>query len=129
MSAAPAGASSAHRVPPGRDGGDPGYGGRITIDDEVVVRIATLAALEVAGVVALTAREGPGRGGGVAVRLRDEEVSLDLGVAVEYGSVIMDVATAVRANVARVAGLMLGRRVAEVNVAVEDVRVPPGPSA
>ncbi|WP_207400062.1 Asp23/Gls24 family envelope stress response protein [Actinomadura fibrosa] len=123
--------------------------GRITIEDEVIEKIAAIAALEVAGVVALTGRPGPGPGpapgpvsaqgaaqgaeplrrpepaaGGVRIRLHDDEVTLDLGIAVEYGSVIMDVATVVKANVARVAGLMLGMRVAAVNVAVEDVRMP-----
>lgn len=101
--------------------------GRVTIEDEVVEKIARLAALEVGGVAGLAG--GPGRTGqpgtpGVRIRLQDNAVTLDLAVAVEYGSVIMDVAKAVKANVARVIGLMLGMRVLAVNVSVEDVRVP-----
>ncbi|GLZ10874.1 hypothetical protein Acsp04_11090 [Actinomadura sp. NBRC 104425] len=101
--------------------------GRVTIEDEVVEKIARLAALEVGGVAGLAG--GPERAGrpgtpGVRIHLRDNAVTLDLAVAVEYGSVIMDVAKAVKANVARVIGLMLGMRVLAVNVSVEDVRVP-----
>ncbi|GAA0590258.1 Asp23/Gls24 family envelope stress response protein [Actinomadura livida] len=123
-----------------------GVEGRVTIADEVVGKIAALAALEVAGVAALIARPGPageggpapgggpgagqaaGRGGtGVHVDPDEDEVTLDLAIAVEYGCVIRDVADAVKANVARVAGLMLGSRVAAVNVSVGDVRKPAGP--
>ncbi|TDD79709.1 Asp23/Gls24 family envelope stress response protein [Actinomadura rubrisoli] len=129
------------REPDAPPGGGPGPGveGRITIEDEVIEKIAVMAALEVSGVVALAGPaagrepgDGAGQGGGrrqgaeaVRVRLHDDEVTLDLGIAVGYGSVIMDVATAVKANVGRVAGLMLGMRIAAVNVSVEDVRMPP----
>lgn len=108
--------------------------GRITIEDEVIEKIAALAAMEVAGVAALVARPDPAvpgpyagqAGTGVRAALDGDEVTLDLVIAVEYGSVIRDVAKAVKANVARVAGVMLGARVAAVNVAVGDVRKPPG---
>ncbi|GLW67031.1 hypothetical protein Arub01_52740 [Actinomadura rubrobrunea] len=101
--------------------------GRVTIEDEVVEKIAMLAALEVGGVAGLAGGPDPGGGSGtpgVRVHLRDDAVTLDLAIAVEYGSVIMDVAEAVQANAARVVGLMLGRRVLAVNVSVEDVRGP-----
>lgn len=127
-----------------------GVEGRVTIEDEVMEKIAALAALEVAGVAALLDRPGPpaagpagqaapGRAGGrpggdVRVvpredRARDgddsgDEVTIDLAIAVEYGCVVRDVAEAVKANVARVAGVMLGTRVAAVNVHVGDVRRP-----
>jgi uncharacterized alkaline shock family protein YloU len=93
--------------------------GRITIEDEVFDKIAALAALEVHGVAALSAR--PDR---VQVHVQDSEVALDLAVVVEYGSVILDVAKVVKTNVARVASLMLGMRVTAVNVVVDDVRMP-----
>ncbi|WP_067468757.1 Asp23/Gls24 family envelope stress response protein [Actinomadura macra] len=124
-------------APSDGEGGAP-TDGRITIEDEVIEKIAALAALEVHGVVGLAGPPGADerRGaGGVRVRLHGDEVTLDLGIAVGYGSVIMEVARVVQANVGRVAGLMLGMRVAAVNVAVEDVRVtaeaapPPGTSA
>ncbi|MFD0903549.1 Asp23/Gls24 family envelope stress response protein [Actinomadura sediminis] len=109
--------------PAGEQGGT-GVEGRIAIEDAVVARIAELAALDVRGVVALSAPPGDGDGG-VRVRTRDDEVTLDLGIVVAYGSVIRDVAGAVQENAARMAGLMLGMRVAAVNVSVEDVRRPP----
>lgn len=101
-----------------------GVEGRITIDDDVIEKIAALAALEVGRVVALGGPEGSGDRG-VRVVTGEDRVTLDLILTVEYGCVIMDVARAVQANVARVAGLMLGARVAAVNVSVADVRLPP----
>ncbi|GAA2633047.1 Asp23/Gls24 family envelope stress response protein [Actinomadura fulvescens] len=107
--------------------------GRITIDDEVIEKIATLAALEVTGVATLAGRIEPGEDGrlgaapgdrGVRIHPHDNAVSLDLAVIVEYGSVIMEVAKVVQSNVARVVALMLGMRVTAVNVSVEDVQMP-----
>ncbi|NVI91369.1 Asp23/Gls24 family envelope stress response protein [Actinomadura sp. BRA 177] len=98
--------------------------GRITIEDAVLEKIAALAALEVAGVA------GPAPAGArvtVAESDGDDEVTVDLVIAVEYGSVVKDVAQAVQGNVARVTGLMLGMRVAAVNVSVQDVRMPAAP--
>ncbi|REE94696.1 Asp23/Gls24 family envelope stress response protein [Thermomonospora umbrina] len=93
--------------------------GRITIEDEVVEKIAALAALEVDGVASLSERIQ-----GVRVHTRDNEVALDLTIVVEYGTVIMDVAKLVKTNVARVTSLMLGMRVTAVNVVIDDVRMP-----
>ncbi|MGI5202130.1 Asp23/Gls24 family envelope stress response protein [Spirillospora sp. CA-108201] len=95
--------------------------GRITIGNAVIGKIAAFAALEVEGVAGLTVRDEPAATG-VRVVQNDDEVTLDVAIAVEYGLVIKDVATRVKANVARVAGMMLGTRVAAVNVSVEDVR-------
>ncbi|MEU8306426.1 Asp23/Gls24 family envelope stress response protein [Actinomadura sp. NPDC048955] len=95
--------------------------GRITIGDAVIGKIAAFAALEVEGVAGLTVRDEPAATGVRVVR-NDDEVTLDVAIAVEYGMVIKDVAVKVKANVARVAALMLGTRVAAVNVSVEDVR-------
>ncbi|MEU9873004.1 Asp23/Gls24 family envelope stress response protein [Actinomadura sp. NPDC048021] len=95
--------------------------GRITIGNAVIGKIAAFAALEVEGVAGLSVREEPAATG-VRVVQNDDEVTLDVAIAVEYGLVIKDVATKVKANVARVAGMMLGTRVAAVNVSVEDVR-------
>ncbi|QFG26429.1 Asp23/Gls24 family envelope stress response protein [Actinomadura sp. WMMB 499] len=111
-------------APPAAPGGA-GVDGRIAIEDAVIDRIAELAALDVRGVVALSVPGADGEGG-VRVRVRDDEVTLDVGIVVAYGSVIRDVAAAVQESAARMAGLMLGMRVAVVNVSVEDVRRPAG---
>jgi uncharacterized alkaline shock family protein YloU len=100
--------------------GDVTVAGRITVDDAVLEKIAALAALEVAGVA------GPAPAG-TRVAVDEDETAVDLAIAVEYGCVIKDVAQAVQANVARVTGLMLGTRVAAVNVSVGDVRMPAAP--
>ncbi|MBG6090276.1 Asp23/Gls24 family envelope stress response protein [Actinomadura viridis] len=116
--------------------------GRITIEDQVIEKIAALAAMEVQGVATSSARTSPPSpsetppglpgapaapdGPRVRVHLHDNEVSLDLSVAVEYGCVVMDVAKEVKAHVARMVGQMLGMRVVAVNVSVEDVSMPAG---
>ncbi|WP_067793802.1 Asp23/Gls24 family envelope stress response protein [Actinomadura formosensis] len=94
--------------------------GRVTIEDAVIEKIAALAAQEVTGVAALAPA-------GARVVVGEDEVTVDVAIAVEYGSVIRDVAQVVKGNVARVAGLMLGMRVAAVNVSVEDVRMAAAP--
>ncbi|HEX6471210.1 MAG TPA: Asp23/Gls24 family envelope stress response protein [Streptosporangiaceae bacterium] len=112
--------------------------GRIKIEDEVAEKVAALAALEVDGVADLggdveraleSVRErigvGQRRGNqGVRAKVNDREVAIDVTVVVEYGRVAMEVATAVKANVARQANHMLGMRVTEVNVTVDDVSLP-----
>jgi uncharacterized alkaline shock family protein YloU len=112
--------------------------GRIRIEDEVAEKVAALAALEVDGVADLggdvervleSVRErigvGQRRGNqGVRAKVNDREVAIDVTIVVEYGRIAMEVATAVKANVARQANHMLGMRVTEVNVTVDDVSLP-----
>jgi uncharacterized alkaline shock family protein YloU len=112
--------------------------GRIRIEDEVAEKVAALAALEVDGVADLggdiertleSVRErigvGQRRGNqGVRAKVSDREVAIDVTIVVEYGRVAMEVATTVKANVARQANHMLGMRVTEVNVTVDDVSLP-----
>jgi uncharacterized alkaline shock family protein YloU len=110
--------------------------GRIKIADEVVEKVAALAALEVPGVADLggdieraieSVRERIGIGAkrgdqGVKADVNNNEVSVDVTVMVEYGHVVMDVARQVQVNVARKTNRMLGLTVLEVNVTVDDVR-------
>ncbi|MEV0594748.1 Asp23/Gls24 family envelope stress response protein [Nonomuraea cavernae] len=112
--------------------------GRIKVADEVVEKVAALAALEVAGVAdmggdlarvfeAVRDRIGVGsrRGTqGVSADIQDRQVAVDLTIVVEYGHVVMEVASEVKSNVARSVSRMLGMRVTEVNVTVDDVRLP-----
>ncbi|WP_169983141.1 Asp23/Gls24 family envelope stress response protein [Microbispora sp. H10836] len=112
--------------------------GRIKVADEVVEKVAALAALEIPGVADLggdlerafeNVRDLIGVGAkratqGVQAKIQDEQVSVDVTIVIVYGHVVMDVATEVKVNVARSVGRMLGMRVVEVNVTVDDVRLP-----
>ncbi|GAA0406732.1 hypothetical protein GCM10009530_68710 [Microbispora corallina] len=116
--------------------------GRIKVADEVVEKVAALAALEIPGVADLggdveraleSVRDRIGIGAkranqGVRAGIRDGEVTVDVTIVIVYGHVVMDVATEVRTNVARLVSRMLGMRVVEVNVTVDDVRMPGRPS-
>lgn len=124
--------------------------GSIKIEDEVVEKIATLAALEVEGVAALgrasqgsssetldavrhriAMSESAGASGsvertskGVQARMSENDIALDIVLVVDYGSIVMEVAKAVKTNVARTVGTMLGMKVTSVNVTIDDVRMP-----
>jgi uncharacterized alkaline shock family protein YloU len=110
--------------------------GRIHIADEVVEKVAALAAIEVTGVADLggdferaveSVRERIGLGNkrgdqGVKAEVKGHEVAVDVTIMVEYGHVVLDVAREVQANVAEKTQRMLGLTVVEVNVKVDDVR-------
>jgi uncharacterized alkaline shock family protein YloU len=110
--------------------------GRIHIADEVVEKVAALAAIEVPGVADLggdferaieSVRERIGLGQkrgdqGVKADVKGHDVAVSVTVMVEYGYVVLDVARQVQANVARKTNRMLGLNVVEVNVTVDDVR-------
>ncbi|MEU8177790.1 Asp23/Gls24 family envelope stress response protein [Microbispora hainanensis] len=112
--------------------------GRIKVADEVVEKVAALAALEIPGVADLggdlerafeSVRDRIGVGSkratqGVEARIQDQRVSIDVTIVIVYGHVVMDVATEVKVNVARSVSRMLGMHVVEVNVTVDDVRLP-----
>ncbi|GII04566.1 Asp23/Gls24 family envelope stress response protein [Planobispora takensis] len=110
--------------------------GRIKVADEVVEKVAALATLEVSGVAdlgedpaeaigALRERTGARRGPqGVSAHVQDRTVAVDVTIVAEYGHAVMDVANEVKTNVARTVSRMLGMRVVEVNVTVDDVRLP-----
>ncbi|NRQ32027.1 Asp23/Gls24 family envelope stress response protein [Nonomuraea sp. NN258] len=131
----PAGVSLADQP---RSGAGPAVKGRIKVADEVVEKVAALAAVEVTGVAdmggdlarafeSMRDRIGIGSrraGQGVSAQIQDGQVAVSLTIVVEYGYVVMDVATEVKENVAMTVGHMLGMEVTEVNVTVDDVRLP-----
>jgi uncharacterized alkaline shock family protein YloU len=112
--------------------------GRIKVADEVVEKVAALAAYEVEGVADLggdvartleNVRErigiGQKRGDqGVKARVTGRDVSIDVTIVILYGHVVMDIARQVKHNVAHQANRMLGLNVVEVNVTVDDVDLP-----
>lgn len=112
--------------------------GRTTIADNVVQKIAGIAARDVSGVYALggggaralgALRERiPGgsqsAGQGVSVEVGDREAAVDLDLVVEYGVSIADLAASIRRNVITAVERMTGLSVTEVNVTVNDIHLP-----
>ena len=110
--------------------------GNITISDAVVSQVTGIAAQEVEGVqmgggtsravggVLDSVRGGSGTTRGVTVEVGEEETAVDLSLAVEYGRSIPQVSEAVRSNVIRRVENLVGLRVTEVNITVNDVFSP-----
>jgi uncharacterized alkaline shock family protein YloU len=121
--------------------------GRTVIQDAVVAKIAGIAAQEVekvqmgGGTAAAVGNflgsvtgavtgggSTPGGGGslttGVSVEVGEEETALDLTMAVEYGTPIPQLAEQVRRNVINRVENLVGLRVTEVNITVNDVQFP-----
>lgn len=112
--------------------------GRTTIADNVVQKIAYLAAREVSGVYELgggaartlgALRERiPGAsqasGQGVSVEVGETQTAVDIELVTEYGVSIADVARSVRNNVISAVEGMTGLEVTEVNVSVNNIHLP-----
>ena len=114
--------------------------GTTTIQDGVVSKVAGIAAQEVEGVrmgsggtsqaVGSIISAVPGVGGsasqsrGVSVEVGEVEAAVDLTVTVEYGRTIHQIAEAVRTNVIRRVESLVGLRVTEVNITVNDIFFP-----
>jgi uncharacterized alkaline shock family protein YloU len=112
--------------------------GATTISDQVVAKIAGIAAREVDGVEELTPQ---GLGGtisglankvsgsqshdqGVRVQVGQQETIVDLAMIVRYGASIPRVAEAVRKSVTEQLLSMTGLRAREINIAVTDISFP-----
>ena len=114
--------------------------GNTTISDAVVSQVAGIAAQEVekvqmgGGAAAavggfLQSVTGGSSGGGnysrgVSVEVGEEEAAIDLTMAVEYGVSIPQVTEAARRNVINRVENLVGLRVTEVNITVNDVQFP-----
>jgi uncharacterized alkaline shock family protein YloU len=111
--------------------------GNTTISNTVVSRVAGLAAQEVEGVqmgggtaravggiLESVAGGGSGQTRGVSVEVGEEETAIELSMAIEYGRSIPQVSEAVRTNVIRRVENLVGLRVSEVNISVNDVLLP-----
>ncbi|CAN5562185.1 Asp23/Gls24 family envelope stress response protein [soil metagenome] len=114
--------------------------GNTTIQSAVVTQIAGIAAQEVEGVqmgggtsqlvggFLESVTGGPGGAGagqatrGVSVEVGDEETAVDLVMVVEYGKSIPQISEAVRRNVINRVENLVGLRVTEVNISVNDVQ-------
>jgi uncharacterized alkaline shock family protein YloU len=113
--------------------------GNTTIQDSVVSKIAGIAAQEVEGVrmgggasqavggvldTITGGRSGAGQTSGVSVEVGQEEAAIDLTMTVEYGKPIPQLAEAVRNNVVSRVESLVGLRVTETNITVQDVFFP-----
>jgi uncharacterized alkaline shock family protein YloU len=113
--------------------------GTTTIQDGVVSKVAGIAAQEVEGVRMgsggasqavgniMSAVPGVGSGSqsrGVSVEVGEVETAVDLNLIVEYGRTIHQIAEAVRTNVIRRVENLVGLRVTEVNITVNDIFFP-----
>jgi uncharacterized alkaline shock family protein YloU len=113
--------------------------GNTTISDAVVSQVAGISAQEIekvqmgGGAAAavggfLQSVTGGSSGGnysrGVAVEVGEEEAAIDLTMAVEYGVSIPQVTEAARRNVINRVENLVGLRVTEVNITVNDVQFP-----
>ena len=107
--------------------------GNTAISDSVVSQVAGIAAQEVEGVqmgggtsravggIIDSVTGGSGNTRGVSMEVGEEEAAINLAMAVEYGRSIPQISEAVRRNVIKRIENLVGMRVTEVNIAVDDV--------
>jgi len=107
--------------------------GTVTVNEEVLLRVAGYTALECYGIVGMASkrttdgivqllgRENLGRG--VRIRADEDKVDVELYIIVEYGISIGVVATAIIDTVKYKIEHLTGIKVGRVNVSVEDIRV------
>jgi uncharacterized alkaline shock family protein YloU len=137
MSARPAPVSSDVSVPAA--GGRPSDGGKVTVAQGVVQKIAGIACREISGVHAMgisTSRafgavreripgsSGPNVAQGVGVEVGETEAAIDLDIVVEYGVSIADLGRSIQRNVKQAVERMTGLDVVEVNINVDDLYLP-----
>ena len=107
--------------------------GMVTVNEEVLLKVAGYTALECYGIVGMAAkrttdgfvqlmgRENLGRG--VRIRAAADSVDVDLFIIVEYGVSISTVAANIIDTVKYRIEHLTGVKVGSVNVCVEDIRV------
>jgi uncharacterized alkaline shock family protein YloU len=112
--------------------------GNTSIADSVVSKIAGIAAQEVDGIRmgsgasqtasnllgSITGSGGGSQTQGVSVEVGQEEAALDLTLTAEYGKSIPQLADAVRRNVSNRVESLVGLRVTEVNITVQNIFFP-----
>ena len=107
--------------------------GTVTVNEDVLLKVAGYSALECYGIVGMAAkrttdglvqllgRENLGRG--VKIRTSGDKVDIDLFIIVEYGISISAVAATIIDTVKYKIEHLTGIKVGKVNVSVEDIRV------
>ena len=107
--------------------------GTISIENEVIARIAGLTAVDCYGIVGMAAknmkdglvqllkRESLTKG--IRINVNEEQISIDLHILVEYGTNITAIAENIISTVKYKVETVCGIAVEQVNVFVEGVRV------
>ena len=107
--------------------------GTISIENEVIARIAGLTAMECYGIVGMAAKNM--KDGfiqllklesltkGIRINVKEEKTSIDLHIIVEYGTNITAIAENIISTVKYKVEAVCGIAVEQVNVFVEGVRV------
>ena len=112
--------------------------GDTTIADQVVAKLAGIAAREVPGVWAMgnaarrvfnTITERiPGSqtnvSGGVSVEKGERQAAIDVSIVIDYGASVIEVSEAIRRNIINAVESLTGLEVLEVNVNITDVHLP-----
>ena len=106
--------------------------GTITIDQEVIARVAGLAAMDCYGIVGMAAvsmKDGlvhllkkESLTKGVRLKMDDEYLTINLYIIVEYGTNMSAIAETLKSNVKYRVEDQVGLPVNEVNIFVEGVR-------
>lgn len=114
-------------------------GGKISIAQGVVQKVAGIACREISGVHAMGASTsrafgavrdripgstGPSFAQGVGVEVGETEAAVDLDIVVDYGVSIDDLGRSIQRNVKQAVERMTGLDVVEVNVNVDDLYMP-----
>jgi uncharacterized alkaline shock family protein YloU len=107
--------------------------GQITINEEVLLKVAGYATLECYGIVAMSSKRakdglvewlgGENLTKGVDLRVTNEGIDIDLYIIVEYGVSIVEVCKIIRSQVCYKIENMTGAKVRRVNVSVEGIRI------
>ena len=107
--------------------------GLVTVDEDVIVKVAGYAALECYGIVAMSSKrakdgivEWLGRENlskGVQIRSVGDMLDVDLFIIVEYGISIAEVCKTIVDTVRYKLESMTGVKVRKVNISVEGIRV------
>ncbi|AXL11425.1 Asp23/Gls24 family envelope stress response protein [Microbacterium foliorum] len=110
--------------------------GETIIENNVVAKIAGIAAREVNGVYALGGGAARAVGAirdalnstdltqGVRVEVGETQVAVDITIVAEYPAALHTVADDVRAAVARAMSDYVGKQAVEINVTINDVHIP-----
>jgi len=107
--------------------------GTITIENEVIARIAGMAAIGCYGIVGMAAKnikdglvqllKMESLTKGIHLKISNSSIVIDLHIIVEYGTNIAAIADSIVSTVKYRVEENIGFPVAEVNIFVEDVRV------